>query len=111
MKNNEIYLRDILENISKIEEYIKDLSLDNFERTPMAQEAVAFDLAVIGEAANNISKELRESNPQIPWRKIVNLRNVLIHDYSRIDFQSVWKVSKEDLPELKEQVEEIVKKL
>ncbi len=108
MKDNSVYLRDILESIEKIESFFAGASFADFEKDEKTQNAVEFKLANIGEAANRISEELKEQNPQIVWRDIISMRNFLIHDYSRIDAEKIWETFQQDLPKLKIQVEKIL---
>ena len=75
----------------------------------MAQDAVVRNLEVIGEATKRLSAELRDKHPSLPWRQIAGLRDVLIHDYGNVDIEEVWAIVKKDLPDLKQQVDEILK--
>lgn len=63
------------------------------------------DLEIIGEAANKISLELRNLNPQIPWRDMIDMRNVLIHEYFGVIPETVWKTCQQNLPKLKEEID------
>ena len=76
----------------------------------MAQDAVVRNLEVIGEATKRLSAELRDKHPSLPWRQIAGLRDVLIHDYGNVDIEEVWAIVKKDLPDLKQQVDEILKR-
>ncbi len=68
------------------------------------QDAIIRNLEIIGEATKRLSKPLKEQYPDIPWRSIAGLRDVLIHDYMGVDLESVWNVIENDLPPLKEQL-------
>lgn len=57
----------------------------------LVREAVLWKLAIIGEAANRVSPELRERHPDVPWRRIVGQRNILVHAYDRLDIDKVWQ--------------------
>jgi len=65
-------------------------------------------LEVIGEAAKKISNELKKDFPEIPWREMAGLRDVLIHDYLGVDNQRVWNVVRNELPHLKEKVKRVL---
>lgn len=103
---DKVYLKHILEAISKIESYIKDYSFEDFSKDNKTIDAVARELGIIGEAANNVSKLFQEGNSQIPWSKIISMRNFLIHQYFGIDKQTIWQTCRNNLPELKKQIEE-----
>jgi uncharacterized protein with HEPN domain len=77
----------------------------------LAQTAVIRWIEVIGEAARGVSEELRRAHPEVPWRQIVAMRNVLIHGYFDIDVDLVWSVARNDLPKLGAQVRAILQAL
>jgi uncharacterized protein with HEPN domain len=99
------FLDDILEGIGAIEEYIHGLSEEEFATDRKTFDAVIRNLEVIGEACGNIPGALREQYAQIPWRKIVGLRNVVIHHYFGVDPETVWFIITRQLPELRDQIE------
>jgi uncharacterized protein with HEPN domain len=74
----------------------------------MAQDAVIRNFEVIGEAVKRIPESLKEERPDIPWRRIAGLRDVLIHQYLRVDLEAVWAIVRDDLPEFKQAVAEIL---
>ena len=75
---------------------------------PNWQDAVIRQLEIIGEATKRLSPDLRRRYPQIPWKRIAGLRDVLIHDYLGVDIALVWRITQTYLPELKHQVEAIL---
>jgi len=79
-----------------------------FIGSPMAQDAVIRNFEVIGEAVKRIPESLKEERPDIPWRRIAGLRDVLIHQYMRVDLEAVWAIVRDDLPEFKQAVAEIL---
>jgi uncharacterized protein with HEPN domain len=94
-------LNDILESINRIDNYTRGVDYDSFSRNQMLIDAVIRNLEVIGEASGNVPEEVRERHNEIPWRKMIGLRNILIHEYFGVDESIVWEVIKTNLPETK----------
>jgi len=111
MKNNEDKerLEHMKTAIDKIERYTEDIDLDGFERSEMTQDAVYKNLEIIGEAAYKISEETKEIWDHIEWRKIEGLRHKLVHDYYKIDLGIIWQTKSKSLPQLKVDIEKILK--
>lgn|SRR3989338_1791580 len=99
-KSVEIYLNDIIQRIGKIEKYKANKTKEEFAKSDMEGDAVIRNLEIIGEAVKRIPAEAKEKYPEIEWRKIAGLRDVLIHEYSGIDNDIVWEVITEKLPVL-----------
>jgi len=102
-----VYLKHILDAVRKIESYAS-VGRDVFMKESHWQDAVIRQLEVIGEATKRLSLELRSDHPDIPWRRIAGMRDVLIHDYMGVDLAAVWEVTQRELPGLKGRVENIL---
>ena len=100
MRDDKERLRDIQENIAAIEKYSAH-GRDAFESDELIQTWILHHLLILGEAATRISDEFKEKHSEIPWSKIIGMRNILVHNYFGIDFDVVWSVVDKDLPELK----------
>jgi uncharacterized protein with HEPN domain len=107
VKSDEVYLKHILDAIEKIESYV-EVGYDAFLATSHWQDATIRQLEIIGEATKRLSQDLRSQHPQIPWRRIAGLRDVLIHNYMGVDLEAVWGITQKDLPSLKRQVQRIL---
>jgi uncharacterized protein with HEPN domain len=103
-----LYIEDIANAIKEIEEFMKDLSFDEFAENALAIRAVTMDFIVIGEAAKHLPVAIRKKYPQIPLSKIVGMRNILTHEYPETDTEIIWKTAKKRLPELKGIIYEII---
>lgn len=105
MQNNKdrAYISHILEAIGKIEKYLDGADFEAFAENDMLLDAVIRELAVIGEAANRLSDNFREKRPDVPFAKIIGMRNFLVHEYFGVETKTVWDTCKEKLPELKRQ--------
>ena len=110
MKNDLLYLSNIQECIEAIESYTID-GKEIFMRTRMIQDAVIRNFEVIGEATKRLSPEFKAKYPEVPWRRIAGLRDVLIHDYLRVDLDEVWGIIDNDLPNLKTGIHKIIQDL
>jgi len=111
MKDDNIYLQHILENLGKIELSLLGFDKDMFMEEEDTQDATIRRLEVIGEAAKRISADLRAKHLEIPWRAITGMRDKLIHDYLDVDLDEVWKTATEDVPALQQQIEKIITSL
>ncbi len=104
MKNNFVYIKHIIEATDKIETYIRGVDFAIFSSNSIIFDAVIRELEIIGEAAGKIDEEFQKQYPDIPWRKIIGARNILIHEYFGINKKIVWDTCQNDLKELKQQL-------
>jgi len=102
------YLQDIWDAIISIEEYLHGYDYDAFVSDKRTRDAVARNLEIIGEAIKKLSPAIRSKYPEVPWRSIAGLRDVLIHDYFGVDYEDIWEIVSTDLKELKQQIQAII---
>lgn len=102
------YLDDILTAIADVEEFTRGMYYETFAEDKKTVNAVIRSLEVLGEATKRIPTSFRQKHPDIPWSKMVGMRDVLIHDYMGVDLKTVWKVAQERLTELKPLIERLI---
>jgi uncharacterized protein with HEPN domain len=110
MKDERLYLSNIQECIERIEEYTKG-GKEEFMQTKMIQDAVIRNFEIIGEATKRLSPELRSQYSDVPWQQMAGLRDVLIHDYLKVNLNLVWQIIEHNLSDLKRQVTAIMENL
>jgi uncharacterized protein with HEPN domain len=108
-KNFRVYIKQILEAISEIEQFTRNLTYEEFLANKMAIKAVSMNLLLIGENVKLVPLEIREKYCQIPWKRLKSARNVLAHEYPKVEFRDLWDTAKSELPPLKPILQEILK--
>lgn len=106
-----VYLDDIIESTERIEKYTNGISYEDFSGSSIYIDAVARNLEVIGEAVKNLPSEIKQKYPEIEWKKIAGMRDILIHEYFGIDSKIIWDIIVNKLPELKKSVKKILLEL
>lgn len=109
MRDYRLYLDDMLEAVKRIEKYTKSLILEKLKKDDLVLDGIVRNLEIIGEAAKNIPAQVKEKHPEIEWKKMSGLRDILAHEYFGIDLEVVWDIVKNKLPILKMQVNRILK--
>ncbi len=105
--NDKKKLRDIVDAIEAIEAYSVS-SYDEFLADTKTQDAILYNLIIIGEAANQISNEFQERHHTIPWSSMIGTRNIIIHGYDQVKLQIVWKILQRDLETLKSEIAKVL---
>lgn len=108
VKDNAVYLKDILAAIIKVEKYSKGVDYQVFVSDEMRHDAVLRQLEIVGEAASKFSSDFKKQNPNLPWKEAKDLRNLLIHAYDDVNLEIIWKTIIKDLPEFKKQIKTIL---
>ena len=107
-KNDTVFLQHILEAINQIEVYTSNVSYEQFLQERLLQDGVVRQLEIIGEASRNLSTDFRDQHPEISWRQIIGLRNRVVHAYFELNLTIIWEVVENDLPVLKQGLEQLV---
>lgn len=111
MRRDELFLKDIVKAMDKIFDYTEGITKEEFKENELIIDAVLRNIEIIGEAANKISDEAHEKYDDVPWRRMVGLRNIVIHEYFGVDLNIVWQVVTINLPETKPKVKKILRNI
>ncbi len=107
-RDYKLFLQDILDSIDKIQSYIGTNNEQEFYAHGMLVDAVVRNIEIIGEAIRNIPPDLKKRHPNIEWRRINAMRNILVHDYFGVDVLVIWQVTHNELPGLQHQIAAIL---
>lgn len=110
MRDYKLYLDDILEAAKRIEKYTRGLTLERLKRNELTIDGVVRNLEIIGEAVKNIPANVKDKYPDIEWKKIAGLRDILAHEYFGIDLEILWDIIENKMPELKKEISHLLKK-
>ncbi len=110
-RNYTMYLQDLLVAMTRIAEYLEGYDFDQFKKDYMTVDAVIRNFEIIGEAAKNLPDHIKEKNPDLPWDEMYLLRNKVSHEYFGIDYEIIWDVCINHLPENRKQIQSILNNL
>lgn len=106
-----LFIKDILQAINDIESFIGTSDFNAFSSDKKTRSAVVHEIEIIGEATKNIPNSIKEKYKELPWKDMAKMRDKISHFYFGVNYEIVWKVVKERLPEIKLAAEKILKDL
>lgn len=101
MRDQKLYLKDMMEAMSAIERFVEGVEFENFKINDEKSSAVIRKFEIIGEAAKNVSDEIKQKYPDIPWKEIAGFKDKLIHFYFGIKYELVWHTIKNRISQVK----------
>lgn len=108
MRNHSLYLKDILEAMEAIEQFVADMNYESFSKNDMVSSAVIRKFEIIGEAAKALHDSIKQEDPEIPWREMAGMRDKLIHFYFGVKHELVWQTIKDVIPQVKPQIQRLL---
>lgn len=111
MQKNKLYLQHILQAIESIEQYFSNARFTNIRNDEIFTDALARQLGIIGEATTRITQKFRDQHPELPYRKMIGMRNFLIHEYEKTERKIIFDTCEKNLPPLKEAIQKILQEL
>ncbi len=108
-RDYKLFITDIRDCANRILDYTGGKSFEEFTKDQMLIDAVVRNLEIIGEATKNLPDEIRQKYPKIEWRKIVGLRDIVIHGYFGVDNEILWDIIQNKIPDLVVKIQEVLK--
>jgi uncharacterized protein with HEPN domain len=111
MREEYLYLNDILQAIEKILKFTEGMDFEDFKNDILVFDAVARNFEIVGEASIQLSDKIKADYEDIPWQKMRSMRNIVAHEYFGLDKKIIWTTIQKAIPELKEKISNILKEL
>ncbi|MBX5464508.1 MAG: DUF86 domain-containing protein [Clostridia bacterium] len=111
LRSDEVCVRDMLDAIALINEFVAGMTFERFTEDRNTQSAVIREIEVLGEAAKNVSGDLKARRPEVAWAKAAAMRDVVAHEYWGVDLRIVWDTIELNLPELESQLRSILNEM
>ena len=108
MWRDAVSLLDMLKAARRVVEYATGLDEVSFMASARDQDAILRQLTIVGEAVKRVSEEFRASHPEVPWRRVAGFRDVVVHDYFKVDLEEVWRIVQGDVSALIAVIEPLV---
>ncbi len=105
-----MFLDDIQIAMNRIAEYIKGYDFEHFKKDYKTVDAVIRNFEIIGEASKSLDERIKEKYPDVPWKEMYYLRNKVSHEYFGVDYEIIWDVAANYLPENRIQIDKIIEK-
>lgn len=102
------YLWDIIHAIREVSQFVAGKRFGDFDGEALLRRGVERDLEIIGEAARRLSTEFRNDHPEVPWRRMIGLRNILAHEYGDVRVERIWLIATQDVPQLRTVLEALI---
>ncbi|MFY9115591.1 MAG: DUF86 domain-containing protein [Bacteroidales bacterium] len=109
-RSYKMFLDDIQTSMSRIAEYIAGYDFEHFKRDYKTVDAVVRNFEIIGEASKKLDEKIKEKYPDVPWKEMYYMRNRVSHEYFGIDYEIIWDIATNHLPENKIQIDQIIDK-
>ena len=106
-RDDKVFIKHVLDSAKKINEFTAGKTRNDLDLDEMLALAIIRLFEIIGEASNSVSEEFQQAHPEIPWGKLISMRNRLIHGYFDINYDIVWNTVKQDIPDLIKLIEKI----
>lgn len=102
------YLTDIIQAAKQIQVFIQGVNKVQFNNSSLIQSAVIRQFEIIGEATKRLSEKFKSEHPEIPWKKIAGMRDILIHAYDHVDIDEIWNAAETSIPALVKQIKPLI---